>query len=209
LPCRLAQKRQAFRLQPRSSLPRRTPRWRELDSNLRSRRERRSRGGRAGLASPIAKMPPVVATQEIASRSQLHSVSSRAGEGERNSRFFGCIRSSASRRISFSNVFLPNSRCSSRTRLCKPRYSDAGHHLLGGAHRRQPTLGVKPPPAEQLVRCNAMPARHQRHRHPRRVGLLHDCCLLFRRPAPPPLNRRNHLNSIDRPSHRHRHTPGA
>ena len=83
------------------------------------------------------------------------------------------------------------------------------HHLLAGAHRRQRTLGVKPPPAEQLVRCNAMPARHQRHRHPRRVGLLHDCCLLFRRPAPPPLNRRNHLNSIDRPSHRHRHTPGA
>ena len=38
-----------------------------------------------------------------------------AGEGARNSRFFGCTRSSASRRISFSNVFLPKSRCSSRT----------------------------------------------------------------------------------------------
>ena len=46
---------------------------------------------------------------------RLHGVKSRAGEGARNSRFFGCARSSASRRISFSNVFLPKSRCSSRT----------------------------------------------------------------------------------------------
>jgi len=46
---------------------------------------------------------------------RLHGAPSRAGEGARNSRFFGCTRSSASRRISFSNVFLPNSRCSSLT----------------------------------------------------------------------------------------------
>jgi hypothetical protein len=45
----------------------------------------------------------------------LHGVPSRADEGERNSRFFGCTTSSASRRISFSRVFLPSSRCSSRT----------------------------------------------------------------------------------------------
>ena len=44
---------------------------------------------------------------------RLHGVPARAGEGERNSRFFGCTRSSASRRISFSRVFLPSSRCSS------------------------------------------------------------------------------------------------
>ena len=46
---------------------------------------------------------------------RLHGAPARAGEGERNSRFFGCTRSSASRRISFSRVFLPSSRCSSRT----------------------------------------------------------------------------------------------
>lgn len=46
---------------------------------------------------------------------RLHGVSSRAGEGERNSRFFGCANSSASRKTSFSRVFLPSSRCSSRT----------------------------------------------------------------------------------------------
>src|SRR5262249_61375681 len=56
----------------------------------------------------------------------LHGVSSRAGEGDRNSRFFGCTSSSASRSTSFSNVFLPSSRCSSRTRCCNARYSEAG-----------------------------------------------------------------------------------
>jgi hypothetical protein len=52
-------------------------------------------------------------TQGIGDR--LHGVSSRAGDGGRNSRFFGCINSSASRSTSFSRVFLPRSRCSSRT----------------------------------------------------------------------------------------------
>src|SRR5919204_56364 len=57
---------------------------------------------------------------------RLHGVPSRTGEVARNSRFFGCARSSASRRISFSRVFLPSSRCSSRTWCCKARYSEAG-----------------------------------------------------------------------------------
>src|ERR1044071_6992239 len=56
----------------------------------------------------------------------LHGVPSRAGEGDRNSRFFGCARSSASRRISLSRVFLPSSRCSSRTWYCRARYSEVG-----------------------------------------------------------------------------------
>ena len=55
----------------------------------------------------------------------LYGMSSRAGKGERNSRFFGWARSSVSRRISFSMVFLPKSRCSSRTWCCKARYSEA------------------------------------------------------------------------------------
>src|SRR6478672_2090259 len=49
----------------------------------------------------------------------------------------------------------------------------------------------------------------QRHRHPRRVGLLHDRRLLFRRPPPPAPDRRDYLNVLDLPSHRHRHTPGS
>src|ERR1051325_6766946 len=57
---------------------------------------------------------------------RLHGVPSRTGEVARNSRFFGCTRSSASRRISFSRVFLPSSRCSSRTWCCNARYSEAG-----------------------------------------------------------------------------------
>src|SRR6185312_1836873 len=56
----------------------------------------------------------------------LHGVPSGAGERDSNSRFFGCANSSASRSTSFSRVFLPNSRCSSRTWCCKARYSEAG-----------------------------------------------------------------------------------
>src|SRR6516162_4673355 len=43
------------------------------------------------------------------------------------------------------------------------------------------------------------PTPHQRDRHPGRIGLLNDCCFLFRRPAPSPLNRRDHLNLLDLP----------
>jgi hypothetical protein len=48
-------------------------------------------------------------------RHRLRGVPSRSDEGERNSRFFGCARSSASRKISVSSVFFPSRRCSSRT----------------------------------------------------------------------------------------------
>jgi hypothetical protein len=54
------------------------------------------------------------------------------------------------------------------------------HHRFAGAHRRERTVAVDPPPAEPLVRRDAMPTRHQRHRRLRRVSLLHDCRLLFR-----------------------------
>src|SRR3954454_15613086 len=63
-------------------------------------------------------------TQGIGDR--LHSVSSRTGDSERNSRFFGCTNSSASRSTSFSKVFLPSRRCNSRTWCCNARYSEAG-----------------------------------------------------------------------------------
>jgi hypothetical protein len=54
-----------------------------------------------------------------------------------------------------------------------------------------------------------MPCRRdQRDRHPGRAGLLNDRGFLFRRPAPP-LNRRDHLNVLDLPRHRYRHTPGS
>jgi hypothetical protein len=65
---------------------------------------------------------------------RLHGLSSRTGEGARNSRFFGCARSSASRRISFSRVFLPNSRCSHGPDAAEP------------GTRRLPPLPRPPPP---------------------------------------------------------------
>ena len=46
----------------------------------------------------------------------------------------------------------------------------------------------------------------QRYRHPRRAGLLNHPRLLFRRPTPSPLLRRNDVNPMDAPSHSHRHT---
>src|SRR5262249_12149432 len=49
LPCRLAQRREAFRLQPWSPLQRQTHRWREMDSNFRFR----SRG--ATIFEPLAR----------------------------------------------------------------------------------------------------------------------------------------------------------
>jgi hypothetical protein len=84
-----------------------------------------------------------------------------------------------------------------------------GHHFLAGRDSRERALGVEPPPREHLVRRDPVLPCHQRHRHPRRVCLLNDPRLLFRRPAPSPLNRRDDLNPIDVPSHRHRHTPGS
>jgi hypothetical protein len=81
------------------------------------------------------------------------------------------------------------------------------HHLLAGTYCRQRALGVKPSPGEQLVWGDSVPTGDKRHRHPGRVGLLHDRRLLLRRPASPSLDRRNHLNLFDPSSHRHGHTP--
>jgi hypothetical protein len=121
---------------------------------------------------------------------------------------FCWARSSASRRISFSKVFgraavAVHGPGSARRGIQRP------DHLLAGAYRRQRAFGVEPPPAEQLIGGNAVPARDQRDRHPGRVGFLNDRCFLFHRTAPPTLNRRDHLNVLDLPSHSHRHTPDA
>jgi len=35
------------------------------------------------------------------------------------------------------------------------------HHLLAGAHRRERAFGMEPPPAEQLIGRNAVPACNQ------------------------------------------------
>src|SRR5262249_23493850 len=56
-----------------------------------------------------------------------HRELSFGGDGGSRSCFFDPVAcSSASLRISASSVFLPSSRCSSRTWLCKARYSEAG-----------------------------------------------------------------------------------
>ena len=43
----------------------------------------------------------------------------------------------------------------------------------------------------------------------RKTGYKIDRRLLLRRPAPTPLHRRDHLNSVDVPSRRHGHTHGS
>ena len=79
---------------------------------------------RLGLRTPTATLPGPLRCRlrgEIGAGhaegigDRFHGMSSRAGKGDRNSRFFGCAKSSASRRTSFSRVFLPSSRCNSRT----------------------------------------------------------------------------------------------
>ena len=114
--------------------------------------------------------------------------------------FFGWARSSAARRISFSNVVLPSKPLQFANLALQGPVFGGRHHLLASAHQQQRTLEVEPSPAERLVRHNAMPAHHQRHRHPRPVRLLNDCRLLFRRPAPLRLHRRDHLNPVVRTS---------
>jgi hypothetical protein len=77
--------------------------------------------GRRAPATPLARPLQSCLHSQIGASDpermgdRLHGMSSHAGEGERNSRFFGCTTSSASRSTSFSSVFLPSSRCSSRT----------------------------------------------------------------------------------------------
>ena len=51
---------------------------------------------------------------------------------------------------------------------------------------------------ENLVRRHTALLRHQRHRHRQRVDLWHNCRILSRRPALPPLDRRVDLYPIER-----------
>jgi hypothetical protein len=124
----------------------------------------------------------------------------------RKSRFFGCATSSASRRISFSRVFFPSSRCSSRVWCCKAPVFGRGHDFLASPNSRQRAPGVEPTPNKHLVwrdpRVAEPPATptFPARRSPR---------LLFRRPAPSPLYRRNDVKPVDIPSHKHGHTPGS
>lgn len=124
--------------------------------------------------------------------------------------FFGWARSSASRRISFSVL-----QCLlAQQPLQLPHVALRGP-VFGGRHSSPAPPPDCVPSAYSHRQRNswfgAMPCRRATSDTdmPGPVRLLHDCCLLFRRPAPPRLNRRDHLNSVDRRSHRHRHTPGA
>src|SRR5450631_1637139 len=53
----------------------------------------------------------------------LHGKSSSGNDGNREISFFSCASFTASRKISFSNVFLPRTRCNSRTCFCNDRIS--------------------------------------------------------------------------------------
>src|SRR5690606_15353881 len=72
------------------------------------------------------------------------------------------------------------------------------HHFLASAGGRQRTLGCEPPPREQLVRRDAVLARHKAHRHARRIGLLDNPHLLGWCPPTPPLRALQNLGT-DRP----------
>src|SRR3974377_1632184 len=77
------------------------------------------------------------------------------------------------------------------------------HDLFAAARSSQAPLRHQTAPGEQLVRGNAMSARHQAHRHARLAGLRHHANLLRSRPAAPALNRRDDLNALRRVGHRH------
>jgi uncharacterized protein YciW len=81
------------------------------------------------------------------------------------------------------------------------------HDLFPAASRGQAALRHQPTPGEQLVCGDAMPTSHQAYRHTRLEGFFDHANLLWGRPAPTTLNRRDNLNTIGRIGHRHGCTP--
>src|SRR4051812_29435835 len=88
----------------------------------------------------------------------------------------------------------------------------ARRHLLAGAGGGQRALRHQPAPGEELVARDAMTPRDERDRVAGQIRLFDDPHLLLRRPAAPPLHRRDHLNALGAwpvfvgTNHRVRHT---
>src|SRR5688500_6194612 len=87
------------------------------------------------------------------------------------------------------------------------------NYLLAGTGRRQRALRHQPATGEELVARDAMTPRDERDRVAGQIRLFDDPHLLLRRPAAPPLHRRDHLDPFGagrafvETSHRVRHTP--
>src|SRR4051795_12082507 len=119
----------------------------------------------------------------------------------------------------------PPPRAGSRSRASSCRATAAARGSAGErraaqrqappARRRQPPSARLAPSAdagEELVGGNAMMAGYERDRIAGQIRLFDDPHLLLRRPAAPPLHRRDHLNALGagrafvETSHRVRHT---
>src|SRR3984893_11998695 len=85
-------------------------------------------------------------------------------------------------------------RCRCHSAGCDPNRHKAALDLVALNCRRQKLAS----PGEKLARCNPMRACNLRDRSVRLRRLRHDPKLLFPTPAPPPLNRSDHLD----PRHR-------
>jgi hypothetical protein len=118
----------------------------------------------------------------------------------------------------------PLPRAGSRSRASSCRAGAAAHGSADGPHaarrpeppprrrRRRRALRHQPAPGEELVARDAMTPRHERDRVAGQIRLFDDPHLLLRRPAAPPLHRRDHLDPFGagrafvESSHRVRHT---
>src|SRR5215207_5164878 len=70
------------------------------------------------------------------------------------------------------------------------------NHLLAGAGGGQRAWRHQPAPGEELVARDAMTPRDERDRVAGQIRLFDDPHLLLRRPAAPPLHRRDHLDPL-------------
>ena len=70
----------------------------------------------------------------------------------------------------------------------------AANDILVGLNRLEATFQHSPPPGEEQAGCHPRPSGDVRDRHPRLHRLLNQPHVLSRRPAPPALHGRDHLN---------------
>ena len=133
---------------------------------------------------------------------------SRGNEVERNSSFLGSTaQDTASRSNSFSMALLPSSRCSSRTCASSARSSGRRPYFLASCRGGQRTLCHQPPPGEDLIATDAVPAGDEQNAHARQIRLLNDPDLFLRYPPPPARNTGKNLASVLMPGRTVSHMP--
>ncbi len=117
------------------------------------------------------------------------------------------MRLTASRKISTSIVFLPSTRCSSRTCFRRSRTSAALTTSSSASTAYTTALGHPAPPVKELARCYAVDSSHVGYRHARPIGLLNEADLLIDTEAAPALHARDDFDLLSAHSHTPRHTP--